>query len=44
MSCERKKQNENKKTCADEDLDETQDGDEPVEKNFRQRQKAITLN
>jgi hypothetical protein len=31
MSREREEQNEDKKTSADEDLDETQDGDEPVE-------------
>ena len=34
MPREHEEQNENKKASADQDLDETQDGHEPVEKRF----------
>jgi hypothetical protein len=38
MPREHEEQNENKKAGADEDLDESQNGHEPVEKGFSQIQ------
>lgn len=43
MPGEREEEKENKKTGANEDLDQKQDRDEPVEKWLSQSHQAITL-